>query len=102
MRYRYNFRRTSKKIAERSAVSITMAVAFALLMNGCSKPSDEASSGFHAGDQLTSLCEQITSPVHEFQVKADGEYTLDVEVKNTGKQPWFGDSPTAPVRLSYR
>lgn len=87
----------------RRSSSFFAVTALALFASACSGPAQEDSAGaFHPGEQLTSFSEQITSPVHDFQVKAGGEYTLNVNVKNTGSQPWFRDAPTAPVRLSYR
>jgi hypothetical protein len=56
----------------------------------------------NAGDPLTSFAQEITSPVHEFQVKTGGSYTLDINVKNTGMQPWFGGGQPRTVAASYR
>jgi hypothetical protein len=51
---------------------------------------------------LTVFSEEITSPVHEFEVKAGGSYTLDVTVTNTGTEPWLqGDGPLF-VDAGYR
>jgi len=62
----------------------------------CSEPE------VHEGDRLTSFSQEITSPIHEFQVKVGEAYPLDITVKNTGTQPWFGSTPTMSVRVGYR
>ncbi len=56
----------------------------------------------HAGDHLTSFSQEITSSIHELRVEAGVTYTLHITVKNTGTQPWFGSSQSAPVNASYR
>lgn len=61
------------------------------------------SGGIHEGDQLSSFSQEITSPIHEFHIKAGGTYTIDIRVKNTGTQPWFGGKAQAmTVDASYR
>jgi FkbM family methyltransferase len=54
------------------------------------------------GDSLTSFSQEITSAIHDFRVKAGGAYSIDILVKNTGTQPWFGRVRAAPVNASYR
>lgn len=54
------------------------------------------------GDPLSSFAQMITSTVREFRVKARGAYYIDINVKNTGTQPWFGGSQLARVDASYR
>ena len=68
---------------------------------GCSTPSQNAPEA-HEKRALASFSQEITSPVHEFQIKTGGVYTLDIEVKNTGTEPWFrGDGPLF-VNAGYR
>jgi hypothetical protein len=76
------------------AICIGLAAVISLI--SCSEPE------VHEGDRLTSFSQEITSPIHEFQVKAGEAYTLDITTKNTGTQPWFGSTPTMSVRAGYR
>lgn len=54
------------------------------------------------GDALTSFSQEITSSLCQFHVKAGGAYVVDIYVRNTGTQPWFGHTQPAPVNASYR
>ena len=54
------------------------------------------------GRPLTPVSQEISSAIHEFRVRAGVVYTLEVDVKNTGLQPWFGHVRVAPVNASYR
>ena len=67
-----------------------------------SRQSETATSQIREGDRLTSFSQEITSPVRQFQVKAGGTYTLDINVKNTGSQPWFGGKQAMSVDAGYR
>ena len=53
-------------------------------------------------DHLTSFSQEITSPMHDFRVKAGSTFKIDIEVRNTGTQPWYGNAQEAPVHASYR
>ncbi len=55
-----------------------------------------------SGDNLTSFSQEITSPICEFEVKAGGTYTLDINTKNTGTQSWLVGRHAALVNASYR
>ena len=70
-------------------------LATVMCLSGCK-------SELHEGEPLTSFSQEITSPVHDFQIKAGEAYTLNITVKNTGTQPWFGNTPTMSVRAGYR
>lgn len=84
-------------------VAISFAFAFVVLLSGCSSEKKSSSlPDFHAGDPLTSYSQEITSPIHAFEVKVGETYTLDINVENTGTQPWYGHTATAPVLASYR
>jgi len=54
------------------------------------------------GDHLTAFSQEITSPIQEFLTGAGATFTLDINAKNTGTQPWFGKAGSAPVNASYR
>jgi FkbM family methyltransferase len=56
----------------------------------------------HEGDHLTSFSQEITSSVRQFRMKAGDAYAVDINVRNTGTQPWFGRTSAAPVNASYR
>src|SRR5690348_12170114 len=56
----------------------------------------------HTENYLASFSQEITSPTHEFRVRAGATYAIHIDVKNTGTQPWFGQVQTAPVNASYR
>lgn len=53
-------------------------------------------------EQLTSFSQEITCPVRDFRVKAAGTYSLDINVKNTGTQPWFAGRGPASIDVGYR
>jgi hypothetical protein len=83
--------------------AIFTGLAIVILFSGCASPTNDGSAvAIHQGDPLTSFSQEITSPIHEFQVKAGEAYTLDITVKNTGTQPWFGSAPTMSVNAGYR
>ncbi|MFZ0593622.1 MAG: hypothetical protein WAM39_24395 [Bryobacteraceae bacterium] len=70
-----------------------------ILLPGCSS----GAGGIHEGDQLSSFSQDITSPIHEFRIKAGGTTIVDVTAKNTGTQPWFGgQAKPMTVDASYR
>ncbi len=73
-----------------------------ILLYACKSGQDGSVAEKHEGDPLTSFSQEITSPIHEFQVEAGGAYTLDINVKNTGTQPWFGGARPMMVAASYR
>ncbi len=74
-----------------------------ILLSGCSpEPKSGAGGEIHQGDHLTSFSQQITSPIHEFRVKPGGTYIVDIDVKNTGTQPWFGGKQATSVDAGYR
>jgi hypothetical protein len=75
-------------------------VALVVLWGCRSEP--KAGSEIHQGDHLTSFSQEITSPTREFKVPPGGTYTLDIMVKNTGTQPWFGGRQLASVDAGYR
>jgi hypothetical protein len=82
-----------------------LSIAFSLLfvLSGCKSEKKVASiPEIHEGDHLTAYTEEITSPTHEFEVKVGETYVLDIDVKNTGAQPWFGHATSAWVDASYR
>ncbi|HEX4169521.1 MAG TPA: FkbM family methyltransferase [Bryobacteraceae bacterium] len=54
------------------------------------------------GDPLTSFSQEISSHIHELRAKAGSTFSLDIDTKNTGTQPWFGRAISAPVNASYR
>ena len=56
----------------------------------------------HAEDPLTSFSQEIISSVHELRVKAGAAYTMHINVKNTGTQPWFGGNRPGSVDAGYR
>jgi len=82
----------------------TMCIAFAVvaLLSGCGSQQNTSVAETHKGERLTSFSQEITSQVHEFQVKARGAYTVDINVKNTGTQPWFGGKDAMSVDAGYR
>ncbi len=83
--------------------AIWIGFAAIVLLSGCnSQQNSSGISEIHKGDHLASFSQEITSPIHEFQVKAGGTYTVDIDAKNTGTQPWFGGSEAMSVDVSYR
>jgi hypothetical protein len=82
--------------------AICTGLATVILFSGCASPKNEGSVEVHEGAPLTSFSQEITSPIHEFQVKAGAAYVLDIAVKNTGTQPWFGSTTQMPVHAGYR
>ena len=62
-----------------------------------------AVSEMHERDHLTSFSQEITSGISELELKPGETYTLEINVKNTGKQPWFGGKGEATsVTAGYR
>jgi hypothetical protein len=55
-----------------------------------------------AGDPLTSFSQEIGSPVHELRAQAGSTFSLEIDTKNTGTQPWLGRALAAPVSAGYR
>lgn len=83
--------------------AICMGVIAAISCIAChSGQNATAVSQIREGDRLTSFSQEITSPINQFQVKAGGTYTLDINVKNTGSQPWFGGKQPMSVDVGYR
>jgi hypothetical protein len=81
---------------------VCIALAVVVLSSGCtSEKKGSATSDFHEGDALSSYSQEITSPIHEFEVKVGETYTLNITAKNTGTQPWFGQG-ASPVNACYR
>src|SRR5689334_23331390 len=70
-----------------------------ILLYACKSGQDSGVAEIHP---LTSFSQEITAPIHEFQVNAGGAYTLDINVKNTGTQPWFGGARPMMVAAGYR
>ncbi|MGA8599126.1 MAG: FkbM family methyltransferase [Bryobacteraceae bacterium] len=56
----------------------------------------------HEGDALTSFSQEIGSSFSQFRMKAGETYAVDISVKNTGTQVWYGRAQVAPVNASYR
>jgi len=81
--------------------AICIGFAAMVLLTGCSS-GPEKGAEIHQGGHLTSFSQEITSPIHEFQVKPGGTYTIDINVKNTGTQPWFGGRQATSVDAGYR
>ncbi|MGA8599125.1 MAG: hypothetical protein WB676_30780 [Bryobacteraceae bacterium] len=80
--------------------ALCAAFAGAIWLQGCGS---SGSGGIHEGDQLSSFSQEISSPVHEFQIKAGGTHTIDISVKNTGTEAWFGgQAKPMTVDVSYR
>lgn len=77
-------------------------LAAVILLSSCRAEQNSGIAEIHQGDHLTSFSQEITSPVHQFHVKAGGSYTVDINVKNTGTQPWFGGGQAMTVAASYR
>lgn len=83
--------------------AICIGFAAVILLSACSSQQNGGTaSEIHKGDRLTSFSQEITSAIHEFQVKAGGTYTVEIEAKNTGVQPWFGGTDAMSVDVSYR
>jgi len=83
--------------------AICIGFAAVILLSGCNRQQNSSAvPEIHKGDHLTSFSQEITSPVHEFQVKAGGTYTVDISTKNTGTQPWFGGGQAMTVDVGYR
>jgi hypothetical protein len=83
--------------------AICFGFAAVALLSGCGyEPKGGSVSEIHAGDNLTSFSQEITSSIHEFQVKPGGSYTVPISVKNTGTQPWFGGKQATSVDAGYR
>lgn len=81
---------------------VVFGVLLIALLPGCTSSDKPAEPGFRQGDSLTSFSEEITSPISEFTVKAGDAYPLNITVKNTGTQPWYGGAKAASVDASYR
>jgi hypothetical protein len=84
---------------KRSAACVVLSTM--ILLFACTSNQNSDVAEVHSGDRLTSFAQEITCPVHEFQVKTGGSYTLDINVKNTGAQPWFGGAQPMMVAASY-
>ncbi|MGA8594666.1 MAG: DUF1698 domain-containing protein [Bryobacteraceae bacterium] len=57
----------------------------------------------HEGDNLTSFSQEITCGITELELKLRETYTLEINVKNTGIQPWFrGQGGATSVTAGYR
>lgn len=73
------------------------------MLIGCKAEKKQSNqSEIQRGDHLTSFSQEITSPIHEFQVAGGGTYPLDVTVKNISAEPWFSGGQPATVDVSYR
>jgi len=82
---------------------VCLAFALVFLLSACnSEKKSDAAAETHEGDPLTSYSQEITSSVNGFEVKVGETYALDINVKNTGTQPWFGHARVAQVDVSYR
>jgi hypothetical protein len=70
---------------------------------GCAeqKPTDAASINDKAS-ALSSFSQEITSPVSSFQVRAGSNYAIDIQIKNTGTQPWHAGGEAMSVDVGYR
>jgi hypothetical protein len=80
-------------------------LAFVLVFLLCACNSEKkagTTEGIQEGQPLTSYSEEITSPVTGFEVKAGETYPLEITVKNTGTQAWYGHGRVAQVDASYR
>jgi len=53
-------------------------------------------------DCLTSFSHDITSSTHEFRMRVGASYTIEINVKNTGTEPWVGRAQITPINASYR
>ncbi|HEX4169522.1 MAG TPA: hypothetical protein VHZ55_29010 [Bryobacteraceae bacterium] len=84
-----------------AVVSVGFTALIWLSSCGSQQPGSAAPE-IHKGDRLTSFSQEITSPIHEFQVKAGGAYEVDISAKNTGTQPWFGGGDAMSVDVGYR
>jgi hypothetical protein len=82
----------------------TVACAAVISLWSCASGQNSgASSEASQSAPLTSFSQEITSPIHQFQVKAGDTYTLDITVKNTGTQPWYGGKAQAmTIDAGYR
>ena len=89
---------------QNGAKHAAIAVAFgaAILLSACQAEQKAGIAEIHEGDRLTTFSQEITSSIRQFQVKASGSYTLDINVKNTGTQPWFGGGKAMSVEAGYR
>lgn len=92
---------TPSKYLRLHAIFFTVMAVMVLIGCGAGKKQSNPSE-IRAGDHLTSFSQEITSPVHEFQVAGGGTYPLDVTVKNISAEPWFGGGHPATVDVSYR
>ncbi len=84
--------------------AICVGFAVMIFLAGCSPEQEGHPAGqqIHKENPLTSFSQEITSPIHEFQVKTGGTYPLDINVKNTGTQPWVGGGQATTVAAGYR
>ena len=78
---------------------ICLGLGLVILLPGCQSPQNGPVAKTHG--PLTSFSQEITSPIHEFQVKAGETYTLDINAKNTGTQPWFGGRQATSVDAGH-
>jgi hypothetical protein len=92
------------RAARQRPLCLTVCLVALGILGGCqaNKTSQVEVAALHEGDALESYSQEITSPTHDFQVKAGGDYMLKITTKNTGTQPWFGRATKAPVDASYR
>jgi hypothetical protein len=84
--------------------AICTGFAIVISLSGCSSGQNGSTgSEVNQSAPLTSFSQEITSPIHQFRVKAGDTYTLDIKVKNTGIQPWFGgNAQPMTVDVGYR
>jgi hypothetical protein len=78
-----------KKLISKYALVHLILVAEILLV-GCKSDVSESSAAGIERHPLSSFSQEIKSPVREFSVKAGAVYVIDINVKNTGTEPWVG------------
>lgn len=80
-----------------------LSFALLLILSGCvSEKSGAPTAPGEELTRLTSFSQEITSPVHELEMKVGAASMLDVTVKNTGSQPWSTGPQAGKVDASYR
>jgi hypothetical protein len=88
----------------RIGLQFVVLLASIAIMIGCKSGSNtvkEPAATSIADQPLTTFSQEITSPVHEFEIVRDQQTQVQITVKNPSTQSWFRDGKH-PVRLSYK
>jgi hypothetical protein len=88
------------KMTKCGAICAGLAAVISLI--GCTSQNGGGVPELREKRPLTSFSQEITSPVHDIQIKRGTVYTLNLTCKNTGTEPWIRGAGPMFVDAGYR